>query len=270
MSARLTVSTAEDVRDVRLTVSDGGRVHFVDFVREIATEATTTTPAASAPAAAARPNPNVTAGAGIRVIVIDAGHGGIESGATNAGTLEKDLTLALARRLRTALQSRLTATVVLTRDADVELTSEARAAVANNNQAGLLISLHTGFSPDKAASGSSIYVMTPDFTGGLPRARRRQDVPALVYGLSNPCSREQVDGGTSATQPQSGPPGWKFPIRHGPLGVLASATMPAIALEIGNLNNDVSVKTLTDPDFQTNLTATIAASIEQFAVGGRK
>jgi len=65
-------------------------------------------------------------------------------------------------------------------------------------------------------------------------------------------------------------PGWKFPIRSGPMGVLASATMPAIAIEVGNLNNDAHVKTLTDPEFQTKLTATIAAGIEQFAVGGRK
>jgi len=62
----------------------------------------------------------------------------------------------------------------------------------------------------------------------------------------------------------------KFPIRYGPVGVLASATMPAIALEIGNLNNDTSVKTLLDPDFQTKFTAALAEGIGQFAAGGRK
>jgi N-acetylmuramoyl-L-alanine amidase len=65
-------------------------------------------------------------------------------------------------------------------------------------------------------------------------------------------------------------PGWKFPIRYGPMGVLASATMPAIALEIGNLNNDANVKTLAEPEFQSKLAATIADGIEQFAAGGRK
>jgi len=59
-------------------------------------------------------------------------------------------------------------------------------------------------------------------------------------------------------------PGWKFPIRHGPIGVLASATMPAVAIEVGNLNNDVSVQTLTDPEFQIRLAASIAGSVEQF------
>jgi N-acetylmuramoyl-L-alanine amidase len=49
--------------------------------------------------------------------------------------------------------------------------------------------------------------------------------------------------------------------------------MPAVALEIGNLNSDASAKTLTDPEFQTKLATAIAAGIEQFAVaraGGRK
>ena len=68
-------------------------------------------------------------------------------------------------------------------------------------------------------------------------------------------------------------PGWKFPIRHAPIGVLASATMPSVAIEIGNFNNDASVKTLGDTEFQTKLASAIAAGIEQFAVaqaGGRK
>ena len=46
--------------------------------------------------------------------------------------------------------------------------------------------------------------------------------------------------------------------------------MPAIAIEVGNLNNDNSAKELTDPEFQMKLTATIAEGIEQFAAGGRK
>jgi N-acetylmuramoyl-L-alanine amidase len=267
---RLLISVADDVRDVRLTSSDGNRVYFVDFVREIVSESTPAAPTADAAAAASRPNSNLPSGAGVRVIAIDAGHGGIENGAANAGTLEKDLTLALARRLRQALQSRLSSTVVLTRDSDIALTSEERVAVANNNQASLFISLHTGYSPDKAASGSSIYVMKPDFTGGISEpAGGRLFLPwYMAYRLNAEASKGMAEhfqrGLTQAL------PGAKFPIRYGPMGVLASATMPAIALEIGNLNNDDSVKLLNDPEFQTKLTSTIAESIAQFAVRGRK
>jgi N-acetylmuramoyl-L-alanine amidase len=270
-NARLLIGVADDVRDIRLTPSDGNRVYYVDFVREIASEAAApATAAASAPAPAARANANIATGAGVRVIVIDAGHGGIETGAANSGTLEKDLTLLLARRLRTALQSRLPATIVLTRDADIELTSEARAGVANNNQASLFISLHTGYSPDKMASGSSIYVMKPDFTGGLSEpAGGRLFLPWYMAFRTNAAASQAMAEILQKNLNQADAE-WKFPIRYGPVGVLASATMPAIALEVGNLNNDISAKTLADPDFQTKLTATIAEGIEQFAAGGRK
>jgi N-acetylmuramoyl-L-alanine amidase len=271
---RLVIGIADDVRDIRITASEENRVYFVDFIREAVTDATPPPAATSAQtaAAASRPVANI-AGSGIRVIAIDAGHGGIESGATNAGTLEKELTLAFARQLRTALQRRLTATVVLTRESDVAVTSEARAAVANNNQANLFISLHTGYSMDKTASGSSIYVMKSDFTGGFEEtAGGRLFFPwYMAYRNSAPASQD-VAKQLQQTLNQA-MPGWKFPIRQAPIGVLASATMPAVALEIGNLNSDASVKTLIDPEFQTKLASAIAAGIEQFAIaraGGRK
>src|SRR5207249_185236 len=104
---------------------------------------------------------------GIRVIVIDPGHGGTDSGISTTGALEKDLTLAIARKLRPILQSRLGATVLLTRDSDVPLNSEGRAAVANNNQADLFISLHIGYSANKGDLGSSIYVIQDNFASNL-------------------------------------------------------------------------------------------------------
>jgi N-acetylmuramoyl-L-alanine amidase len=266
-SPRLLVGIADDVRDIRLTSSEGNRVYFIDFIRETTSEAGTSSTAA---ANNVRPLGNI---AGIKVIAIDAGHGGIESGATNSGTLEKDLTLAIARKLRTALQSRLAATVVLTRESDVALTSEARAAVANNNQANLFISLHTGYSMDKKASGSSIYVMQGDFTGGVaePAGGRLFNPWYMAYRLSAPASEAMAQ--ELQQNLNQALPGWKFPIRHAPIGVLASATMPAVAVEIGNLNSDVSVKTLADTEFQTKLTTAIAAGIERFAIahtGGGK
>ena len=268
-SPRLVVGIADDVRDIRVSASEGNRVYFIDFIRELSEAA----PAAVPPVAAAVRPANITSGAGIRVIAIDAGHGGIESGATNAGTLEKDLTLALARRLRTALQSRLSATVVLTRESDVALTNEARAAVANNNQANLFISLHTGYSLEKTASGSSIYVMKGDFTGGVgePEGGRLFFPWYMAYRISAPASQAMAQ--QLQQNLKQALPGWKFPIRHAPIGVLASATMPSVAIEIGNFNNDASVKTLADTEFQTKLASAIAAGIEQFAVahaGGRK
>jgi N-acetylmuramoyl-L-alanine amidase len=278
VSPRVIVNFTEEVRDIRLTPAEGNLVYTVDFVRETITE---TAPAPAAPPAVAPPVPVPAAkpaapalsSGGVRVIVIDAGHGGIDSGTINAGTLEKDLTLSLARHLRTALQGRLGATVILTRDSDVALTSEERAAVANNNQAGVFISLHTGYSPDKSASGSSIYLMKPDFTGGLPEPRGgRLFYPwYMAYRLNQPAST--AIAASVQRHLNEAFPGWKFPIRFGPIAVLASATVPAVAVEVGNLNNDVSVKTLIDPESQIKLASAIAAGIERFVstqAGGRQ
>jgi N-acetylmuramoyl-L-alanine amidase len=173
----------------------------------------------------------------------------------------------MARRLRTALQSRLGASVVLTRDSDVVLTSEARAEVANNNQAGLFVSLHVGYSPNKTDPGSSIFVMKADFnnTGaaGQPPGQRLFLPWYMAYRPSQQASEAlalQLQQDLNQTLP-----GWKFPLRSGPLGVLASVTMPAVVIEFGNLNNDVSVQTLLDAAFQTKVATTMAAAIEKFA-----
>jgi N-acetylmuramoyl-L-alanine amidase len=60
-------------------------------------------------------------------------------------------------------------------------------------------------------------------------------------------------------------PGWKFPVRTAPLGVLASATMPAVVLEMGNLNNSINAQTLMDPAFQGRFVTTIVNAMQRFS-----
>jgi N-acetylmuramoyl-L-alanine amidase len=265
--ARIVVGTTDEVRDVKITAAEENRVFFADFIRETVPETAPTPTPSPATAAAATPDA-LPANTSLRVIVIDPGHGGSEAGASNTATLEKDLTLALARRLRTALQSRLGASVTLTRDSDVPLTSEARAQIANNNQAGLFVSLHVGYSPNKADPGSSIYIMKPDFAAGAPPGSSSTTGARLFFPWYMAYRTSQQASQALASQLQQDLnqtlPGWKFPLRSGPLGVLASVTMPAVAIELGNLNNDVSAQTLVDPVFQTKVASTIAAAIEKF------
>lgn len=257
--AKIVVGTSDDVHGVRLNSTDENRVHFIDFVRETALAEAAPPPAPPKLDGPAKPN-------GIRVIVLDAGHGGMDSGVATGGTLEKDLTLTMARQLRSALQARLEATVLLTRDADVTLTNEARSAVANNNQANLLISLHIGYSENKLDSGSSVFVVRDGFASNLT-ASGSDDRLFLPWYLAYRTHRQS--SGRMAEMLQQNLalalPGWKFPLRGGPIGVLASAAMPAVALEIGNLNNPVNVQALTDAAFQSRLASAIAASVQQFA-----
>ena len=88
---------------------------------------------------------------GVHTIVIDAGHGGDETGAHGGkGTLEKTVTLVVARRLKTVLESRLGARVLLTRDDDRSVDLDQRAALANNNKADLFLSLHANAVPPQS------------------------------------------------------------------------------------------------------------------------
>jgi N-acetylmuramoyl-L-alanine amidase len=59
-------------------------------------------------------------------------------------------------------------------------------------------------------------------------------------------------------------PSWAFPVQEAPMGVLASATMPAIALEVGNANNEGDMTSLSDPTFQTRIADAVAAAIEAY------
>jgi len=95
----------------------------------------------------------------VRTIVIDPGHGGTDGGASlPGGQSEKDVTLDVARALRSALQSRLGARILLTRESDQNVTASRRAALANGAGADLFISIH--LDNEGAVRGGGFRVLT--------------------------------------------------------------------------------------------------------------
>jgi N-acetylmuramoyl-L-alanine amidase len=263
-SAKLVLETTEEVADIKVTSADNNHLYFIDLLRK--GETITQAPPPIEPAITGKPDA-VALQRRVRVIVIDPGHGGTDSGTKSATVSEKDLTLILARRLKTALQTRLGATVLLTRDADIEMDNEARSAVANNNQANFFISLHAGYSANSTNALSSIFVMKEDFGDGFAAAsvsRNQLFLPWYLayraHGQASSAAAEILEEELSKTLP-----GWKFPIQSAPLAVLSSATMPAVLLEIGNLNNPVNVQTLNDSGFQSRLIGTLVDAIQRFS-----
>ena len=115
----------------------------------------------AAPPAAAQ-----TAGpARVQSIVIDPGHGGIETGAKGKfGNLEKDITLAVALKLEALIEKNLGLAVFLTRDRDVDVSNETRAAIANNHKAGLFISIHANGAVQRKAAGSETFFLSVNAT----------------------------------------------------------------------------------------------------------
>jgi N-acetylmuramoyl-L-alanine amidase len=265
--SKIVLDITRDVTDLRVTTADNNRIYFVDLLRAGEPVTAALPPPAVDPAAAAAKPDALATGRKVRVIVIDPGHGGMDTGAKTAVAAEKDLTLALARRLRTAIQLRLGATVLLTRDSDAALDNEARSAVANNNQANLLISLHVGYSANKLDSNSSIFVMKEDFGDSFAQTAAARDQLFLPWYLGYRTHRQGSVAAANILQQALSKeiPGWKFPVRTAPLAVLSSATMPSLMLELGNLNNTVTAQTLVDNAFQTHLINTIVDAVQLFS-----
>ncbi|PLK25785.1 N-acetylmuramoyl-L-alanine amidase [Novosphingobium sp. TH158] len=94
------------------------------------------------------------------LVVIDAGHGGFDPGAGSGPTKEKEITLALARRLRDELLKGGGVRVALTRADDRFLVLEERAGIARRLKADLFISIHADAAPNEEARGGTVYVLS--------------------------------------------------------------------------------------------------------------
>jgi N-acetylmuramoyl-L-alanine amidase len=243
--------------------------------------AETTSPAATAapaPPPATVDVPSLTNPApAIRTIAIDPGHGGMDEGVKTAdGIKEKDVTLAVARRIKAAIEGRLGIRVLLTREDDRDLPLDDRAAVANNNKADLFISLHANASLRRAASGATIYyaafdqaaqpapgatpARVPTFGGGArdielvawdQAQTRHLDQSAAFAAVLEGAFHDRVPLGAHA-------------IERAPLGVLASANMPAVLVEMGLLSNPEQAKRLVDAEFQNTLVQAVTDAVIKY------
>jgi N-acetylmuramoyl-L-alanine amidase len=118
-------------------------------------------------------------------VVIDAGHGGEDSGALGArGTAEKDVVLAVAIRLAKALRAH-GFHVVMTRDSDVFVPLERRNALANDARADLFISIHANAAKDPSVHGTETYFLALDASDeSAARVAARENQPFEAAGES--------------------------------------------------------------------------------------
>jgi N-acetylmuramoyl-L-alanine amidase len=259
-NSKIVVGTTSQAVNVTLLPADDNRTFYVDFVPDGRPERAATVVAL--PTRDQRGSREQ-----VRVIVIDAGHGGLDSGTSAHGMLEKDLTMVLARKLRTGLQSRFDATVILTRDTDREMSIEERASIANNSQANLFISLHVGYSLDATESDASLFVMQP--------ITRPPALAPLSGNLFQPWYHAYMNSSEGSLQLAESLqenldraiPAWEFSLRQVPLGLLASTSMPAVVLELGNANNEQDLNNLSDTNFQNRVVDALLDAIEAYQSG---
>ena len=252
------------------------------LVVDVAAAAQTDVAPPPAPAAPGPP-PDLTtltqAPASIRTIAIDPGHGGDDEGAKGAeGTKEKDLTLAVARRIKAAVESRLGIRVLLTRDDDRRVPIDERTAMANNSKSDLFISLHANASLRSSLAGASIYsaAFEPNASQAARAALTSERVPAIGGGAREiefvPWDFAQAahleDSDTLAklleAQFHDRIPLAARPVDSAPLRVLESANMPAVLVEMGYLTNPAQEKQLAGAEFQNAFVQAVFDAVVKF------
>ena len=188
------------------------------------------------------------AASGPKTIVIDPGHGGRDTGAAGpTGTQEKTICLSLAKLLAQNLTPAYN--VVLTRSDDYSLNNLQRTAMANHEKADLFISLHTGAAFIRTASGMAVYTYQPAAKDEEDRRPAADNRPSswqqlqLAHMVQSRALAEALRHAL-ATLDRAG----AFQVQQGPLAVLVGADMPAVLLEIGQLSNPETEKTLNSND----------------------
>lgn len=191
---------------------------------------------------------------GIRTIVIDPGHGGEETGAIGAnGTLEKRMTLVMARLLATRLRQRMPVRVELTRETDIDVPLETRVAMANENKADLFISLHFNSYPGSRARGAETYFLSREASDQLAarsaEVENRSAEPSAPDGTagldlilwdlaqSHHLSESQRFANLVQEELNKALGLRDRGVRQAPFKVLMGANMPSVLVELGFLSN---------------------------------
>lgn len=199
--------------------------------------------------------------AAFAVVVLDAGHGGQDSGTIKTGIVEKDLTLDVAHRAERLLQQRGFVTV-LTRIDDSYVSLQERANIANNQPQSVFVSIHFDEAGRAAATGIETYyaahpISVPDRVASwLPFLQRTSSEPANVESQSLATFVQQaliaqtqaVDRGTRPQQ----------------FFVIANVRCPAVLVEGGFLTNKEDVMKLTDADYRERLAVAISDGVTQY------
>ena len=238
-------------------------------------------PEQPAPPVELPPLPDFSAG-GIRTIVIDPGHGGDDRGVRGpAGTEEKDVTLAIGRRLKAALEARLGVRVLLTRDGDRAMRVDERTALANNNKADLFISLHAnaavtpapagavvvtlaveGYAPERQPGAGSAQAL-PVFGGG---ARAIEIIPWDTAQIRWLADSERLAALVHAELGARVPMHARA-LEKAPLRVLIGANMPAVLVETGFLTNAAQETALAGDALQNEIAQALVSAVVRYRDG---
>lgn len=220
----------------------------------------------------------------VRRIVIDAGHGGHDSGTLGPdGLEEKDVALDVALRLGHLLHERLDADVIYTRSTDRYVPLEERTAIANRAQADLFISIHANSSSDPEVRGVETYFLnftaSPDALKVAAREnetsnRSVHELSDLVrkITLSDKIDESRAFAGDVQQSLYSGLAGGNAGlkdrgVRQAPFAVLIGAHMPSILAEVSFLTNTEDASELAHPAYRQRVAYALYRGVAAYVNG---
>ena len=225
-----------------------------------------------------------TLGLKIGRIVIDAGHGGHDSGTVGPGGIEeKQVVLDVALRLGKLLKQRLGADVIYTRDNDTFIPLETRTAIANKAQADLFLSIHANSSPDPSARGVETYYLnfttSPDALEVAARENAVSD--ESIHELSDLVKKitlkDKIDESREFAADvqkslysdlEDGNRGLRDRgVKKAPFVVLIGANMPSILAEISFLTNSDDARELQQPAYRQRIAESLYRGVERYISG---
>ena len=207
----------------------------------------------------------------INRIVIDAGHGGYDTGTIGpTGLMEKDLCLDVALRLGKLIEQKLPgAEVVYTRSDDAFIPLEDRTRIANEAKADLFVSIHANSSPDHAARGVETYYLNLKGSADAMEVAARENATSQegIHDLEDMVKKiartekidesrefaEDVQESLSKRLQRTAKPERNRGVRKAPFVVLIGADMPSILTEISFLSNPSDEKLLKQPSHRQQI-----------------
>jgi len=224
---------------------------------------------------------------GVRLITIaiDAGHGGEDPGARGAtGSREKDITLAIAKKLKAKIDEEPNMRGVLTRDADYFIPLHGRVVKARKLQADLFVSVHADAFTNPAARGSSVFALSEKgATSASARyLAKKENESDLIGGVSlnvkDPVlARTLLDLSQTATINDSLKLGkavlghigeinnlHKSHVEQAGFAVLKSPDIPSILVETAFISNPEEERKLNDEQYQDKLVSSILSGIKKY------
>jgi N-acetylmuramoyl-L-alanine amidase len=217
-------------------------------------------------------------------IVIDAGHGGHDSGTLGFdGIQEKDVVLDVALRLGRLLHDRLGAEIIYTRSDDTFIPLETRTAIANKAQADLFLSIHANSSPDASARGVETYYLNftsqPDALEVAARenAVSDQSIHQLSDLVKKITLKDKIDESREFASNveeslysglEAGNAGLKDRgVKKAPFVVLIGANMPSILAEISFVTNQRDAEQLQQPAYRQRVAESLYRGVAKYASG---